>query len=157
MHAKVEAHLIRSGAHFKIRRHSDFEKTIKSPYDFAKCLNYDIDRITKTLFLKSGKSNYLCVVCPVLAKVDFKVISEKLNLSRLQVASQSELADILNYPPMGVSPFGAPCPVLVEEALLTHQTILVGGGETGVEIELSPDNLVSITTSGTGAFSFHRH
>jgi len=35
MHAKVEEHLTLSKTNFKIRKHSDSEKRIKSPLDFA--------------------------------------------------------------------------------------------------------------------------
>lgn len=157
MHAKVEEHLTLSKTNFKIRKHSDSEKRIKSPLDFAQFLDYDIGRITKTLFLKSGQLNFLCVVCPVLDKVNFKAIAKKLSLSRLQVASKPELTTLLNYPPMGVSPLGTPCPVLIEEKLLLHTTVLIGGGETGVEIEISPQSLVSITSSTTGAFCLPSH
>ena len=36
-------------------------------------------------------------------------------------------------------------PLIVDESLLSHSTMLVGGGNIGVDIELDPRDLVRIT------------
>ncbi len=152
MHFRVKKHLVDSGIRFKIRKHSESNKTIESPLDFSTYLGFHIDRITKTLFLRSGQSTYICLVCSVLAKAKLKVIAEELSISRLQFATKEELATVLDYPPLGVSPLGASCAIAVDRNLLSHSSILVGGGTAGVEIEISPQDLVTITSATTGLF-----
>lgn len=152
MHFRIKKHLIDSAIDFKIRKHSESIKAIKSPIDFSEFLHYEVSRITKTLFLRSGQSTYLCLVCSALAKINLKAVADELSISRLQFATKAELASMLDYPPMGVSPIGTPCTILVDKNLLSHDSILVGGGEAGVEIELSPRDLVSITNATTGSF-----
>lgn len=72
----------------------------------------------------------------------------------MEVASPEALNSSLGYPRNGVSPLGAPAdiPVLLDEAVLNYPTVLVGGGATGIEIELSPKDLVQMTSATTGTF-----
>jgi len=58
------------------------------------------------------------------------------------------LAEQLGYPPNGVSPIGAgELPVLMDEQVFAHQTITVGGGEAGVEVEVDPQALANMSAA----------
>ena len=48
--------------------------------------------------------------------------------------------------PKGVSPLGlGQIPLIVDESLFSHGTMLVGGGAIGVDIELDPRDLARVT------------
>lgn len=147
LHPAVSSHLERQKLSFTERRHADYKVPIKSPDDFARALGYPIERITKSLFLTANSGARAIALCSINKKVQFGVIAKALDSSRLQIASKDELKDILGYPPTGVSPFGVPCPIFVDSGIMSFETILVGGGEVGVEIELPPDRLVQATSA----------
>lgn len=79
--------------------------------------------------------------------MQFGLIAGSLQCGRLQIASKNDLSGILGYPPKGVSPFGVSCPVYVDRGIMAFETILVGGGEAGVEIEITPEVLVKATAA----------
>lgn len=146
-HVNVLRSVDESGVNYTIHDHASFDTPIKSPQDFAGALGYPLRRITKTVFLrsKSAEERFAAVVCGMDRKLDFTAISEALQPpARMEVARAEELDRIASYPAHGVSPLGLPAgvDVLVDEALLGEETILVGGGTVGVELELSPADLV---------------
>ncbi|KZE43293.1 hypothetical protein AVW09_00695 [Microbacterium sp. T32] len=80
-------------------------------------------------------------------KLDFAAASEAAGVGRLEVGKPEELAEVLGYPRNGVSPLGIPgeVPVLIDAELHNFPTILIGGGATGIEIEIAPDTLAHLT------------
>ncbi len=143
MHPRVQGALVTSGANYQVRVHADCPHPIRSPQDFARCLGYELGRITKTLFCRSSRRDkYALVVAPMTAKVDFTIVAEALECSRVEVADKMELDSMLAYPPQGVSPLGVTHPVFIDESLMAHATVLIGSGTPGVEIELEPAVLV---------------
>lgn len=117
--------------------------------DFALYLGYDLARITKTLFCRSTRRDHFAlVVAPMPSKVDFASIAAALGCPRMEVADKAELEARLGYPPHGVSPLGAEgFPVFLDASLLAHETILVGSGMTGIELEIEPAALARVTSA----------
>ncbi len=147
MHAKVANALTGISAPFHVHRHASFGKPITSPQDFAEAVGYPLHRITKTLFVRCrGADTRAMVVCPMGRRVDFAAVAAALGCKKVEVAPLEELRDKIGYPPNGVSPFGLNgTAVLMDEGLLEQPTILVGAGEEGVEIEISPQDLRGLT------------
>lgn len=130
---------------YEVRRHDDHATPIHGPQDFADALGYDISRITKSLFLRARDgSRHAMVVCAADRRVDLRAVAQALGCGRMEVAPVEELAALVGYPPQGVSPFGLRdgISVLVDENLAGGPTVLVGGGDTGVEIEVAVDALL---------------
>ena len=149
MHPRVLQTLLAGGADYRVRNHADCTVPIRSPQDFAAWLGYELGRITKTLFCRSvQRDKYALVVAPMTAKVDFKIIANALERTRVEVAGREELESKLNYPPNGVSPLGNNgYPVFVAENLMTYPTVLVGSGSLGIEIEIDPATLVRLCSA----------
>lgn len=149
MNPNVQQILSQNNIPFTVRKHADCPTPIKSPHDFAACLGYDLSRISKTLFVHSSDDQvFLLVVAPMGSKINFAALAAAYNCSRIEVASPSELAKRVGYPPNGVSPLGVPgIPVAIDASLLAHPTILIGGGVTGVEVELSPGDLANVVNA----------
>lgn len=157
MHERVAAALDASGCAYTVRYHSDIMTPIKSPAEFAAALGLTQDRITKTLFLseRSAERRHILLCCPSTARVDFRAVSAASGYGRVEVANPDELNAVLGYPRNGVSPLGVPSaiPVLVDDSLLLHPSVLIGAGEVEVEIELVPDDLVKVAQAMTGTFA----
>lgn len=147
MHDRIEKILDESGASYRVRYHKDFPTPIQSPQDFANALGYEISRITKTLLLQAKDQEKFClVVISSNKRVNLAKVAEMMECKRMQMVDQETLLRVLDYPPAGVSPIGAGAmTVLMDEGLMKFETVLVGAGEVGVEIEISPQALQFIT------------
>jgi len=148
MHPKVSKVLIENGITYREVRHDSFSFSITSPMDFANALGYSLDRITKSVFLRSkSKDKYVMAVCSMSQKLNFAQLATLAGVAKLEVAEKQELAEKVGYPINGVCPIGLSpgIPVFIDDALLAFPTVLVGSGEAAVEIELSPADLVEIS------------
>lgn len=149
---QVEARLTKSAIDFLVHDHDDVAscRPIDSPADFAAHLGYALTRITKTVIVKKQRAAapYVAVVAPMTERIDFTKLSRVLGF-RAEVASAAELEDATSYPKFGVSPVGLSpdLRVIISKSVMGSPTILVGGGCVGLEIELTPDDLVR-TTAG---------
>lgn len=155
MHARVAEILKSNSIEFRIHRHADYDRKINSPQDFADALGYDLCRITKTLYVRCKSSDvHAVIVCPMGRKADMRGVAAELGCSKVQIAPSSELQDELGYPSGSVSPVGiGEMPVFMDESLFSMPTILIGAGENGVELELSPFSLRDLTAAFTLALA----
>jgi Cys-tRNA(Pro)/Cys-tRNA(Cys) deacylase len=147
---RVQHHIQSLKLSCTIRYHEDFPAGIRTPADFADALGYQLARITKSVFCHSqSKASYALLVGPIDKHIDFKRASQALDVGRLEVASSRELEHMIGYPRLGVSPFGldSAISVVVARELLGYESVLVGAGVVGVEIEVSPFELVHATNA----------
>ena len=148
LHPRVRRHLDEAGVPHLVHDHADLPGPISSASDFATALGYPVHRIMKTLICQERSTGRLiAVTCPVHVRVDFKRVAAELGCSRIEVASTAQLESATGYPRLGVSPLGLDPSITVAIArhTLTDDTILVGGGAAGIEVELAPRDLQRIT------------
>ena len=147
MHPKVEAKLKGKHVYYTVHRHASFAVPIRNPQDFANALGYDLARITKTLFIKGDElGKHGMVVCSTNKKVDFALLAREMRCKRVQVAKLAELQQEVGFPPTGVSPLGVEeLPIFLDEGLFSFESVLIGAGEVGVEIEVTPIDLKFLT------------
>jgi Cys-tRNA(Pro)/Cys-tRNA(Cys) deacylase len=128
-------------------KHADFPQPIETPADFARQLGYALPRITKTLLVRStDQPRFALVVAPMGFRVNFQLLAQAMSAKRVEVAPALELQVHVGYPRNGVSPLGVDnMPIFMDHSLLEFDTILVGSGEMGEEIELAPRDLLSLT------------
>ena len=147
---RVQRHIQSLKISCTIRYHRDSPTDIRTPADFADALGYQLARVTKSVFCRSqSKASYAVLVGPIDKRIDFKQASQALRAGRLEVASPQELEQIIGYPRHGVSPFGldSAISVVVARELLSYESVLVGAGALGVEIEVSPLELIHATNA----------
>lgn len=149
MHDRIRKLLDESRSPYQVHVHQDLLVPIRSPHDFAQALGYELRRITKTLLLETKDREQRClVIASNDQRVDLHQIAAQLGCKRLQMADSKVLLELLDYPPNGVSPIGVGAiPVFMDESLMAFPTILIGAGEAGVEIELSPQALQAMTNA----------
>lgn len=144
LHNRVRSAVDELGLQVIVHDHDTFELPIDSPSALSEILGFPLERITKSVLLQQQSGDGLVLaVCPVSRRIDIKSISRQLGLRRLEVADTDSLSDNLGYQRLGVSPLGLPpdIAVVIDESLLTYPTIVVGGGNIGIEVELSPGDL----------------
>lgn len=151
MHINVKKVLIENNIPHREIRHDSFNFPINSPMDFALALKFDLNRITKSVFLRSkAKEKYIMAVCSIDKKLNLPQLALLAQVNKLEVADKHDLASLVGYPPNGVCCIGIPGNIetFIDESLNALPSILIGSGEPGVEIEISPANL-AISSNAT--------
>ena len=152
VHPKIAEQLKQDGVKYEIREHTAFRVPIRSPADFGCALGYTIERITKSLLFR-GRSieEFVLAVCSANKKLDLAATAALLNCGHLELATAPQLFSVTGYPPTGVSPLGLEgIRVIIDEGLLAYETILIGGGAIGVEVEMEPTVLVTCVRGMVG-------
>lgn len=150
MHPRIQNLLTEKHISYTEHLHKSFNREIKSPSDFADALQYSQARITKSVFLRSKPDRaFAMVVCSSNARMNFYAVKELMHSEKIEVASLDDLKSIIGYPPTGVSPIAIPnhVPVFIDNALQDFESVLIGSGSVGVEIEISPKDLILLTNA----------
>lgn len=163
MPANLDDLLLRLGSRARLVRHADLPGKIDSARQFAEAVGCRAERVAKTLILCAQRQRapvaapyplHAAVVLAVTDVADLDVVAASLSGHRPRLASRGELRHLLGTLPGAVSPFwtGA-IPVYVDVKLLALDTVFVGGGERGIDIEIAPRDLVEATNATVGPYS----
>ncbi len=114
----------------------------------APVLGITAQRVLKTLVARVD-ARLVVAVLPVTDTLDLKALAVAGAGKRARLADRDDAERVTGYVAGGISPLGQRrgLPTYVEQTTLRHPTVLVSGGRRGLDLELSPDDLVR----GTGA------
>ena len=112
----------------------------------ATALGVDPRRVHKTLCVLVDGSPAVAVV-PVTARVDLKAIAAALGGKRAAMADPVDAQRWTGYVVGGISPVGQKrrLPTVLDESADAYDTVLVSGGRRGLDLELSPVDLLAAT------------
>ena len=119
--------------------------------EIAAILNEDPAKVFKTL-VTQGKSNaYYVFVVPVKEELDLKKAAKAAGEKSIDMIKQKELLPLTGYVHGGCSPIGMKkqFKTFIHETAPTYEKIYVSAGRVGAQIEISPDDLISVTRSVT--------
>ena len=116
----------------------------------------DIDRIYKTLVLSGDKSGYIVACIPGAAELNLKALARVSGNKRVEMIPMKDLEKITGYIRGGCSPVGMKksLPTFLDTDAENYETIVISGGRRGVQIEVSPEDLIKICRGITGEISF---
>jgi Cys-tRNA(Pro)/Cys-tRNA(Cys) deacylase len=111
----------------------------------AEVLGVDPHRVFKTLLAMADASPVVAVV-PVSGHLSMKALARARGAKRAEMASPAEAERLTGYVVGGISPFGQRrrLPVVVDRTVLEHATVLVSGGRRGLQVEVSPEDLIRL-------------
>src|SRR5215213_3183517 len=111
--------------------------------DAAAALGVGPDRVCKTLAALVDDRMVLAVV-PVDRELDLKALADACAGRRAVIAEPADAERATGYVVGGISPLGSrrPLPVVVDRSILAHATVYVSAGRRGVQVELTPEDLV---------------
>lgn len=110
----------------------------------ADVLGVDHGSMFKTLVLKGDKTGYLVCCIPVDEELDLKKAAKAAGDKKVEMLPMKDLLSVTGYIRGGCSPIGMKkrFPTYLDSSAFLYETITVSGGQRGVQIILSPKDLV---------------
>jgi Cys-tRNA(Pro)/Cys-tRNA(Cys) deacylase len=114
-------------------------------------LGLDPDRVYKTLVV-SADGRLVVAVVPVSGRLDLKALARAAGATRAEMADVRDAERATGYVAGGISPFGQKRrhDTVVDETVELWETVFVSGGRRGLDVELAPADLVSVTGAVLG-------
>jgi Cys-tRNA(Pro)/Cys-tRNA(Cys) deacylase len=128
-----------AGVAFELREYDHDPAAGSYALEAAEALGLDPDTVFKTLVVDRDGTLTACLV-PSGFQLDTRALGKRVSL-----APPDRAETVTGYVTGGISPFGQrrPLPTLVDETVEILDTVWVSGGRRGLEIGLTPDDLVA--------------
>ncbi|MFY1612588.1 Cys-tRNA(Pro) deacylase [Macellibacteroides fermentans] len=110
----------------------------------AEQLGEDVNQVFKTLVLKGDKTGFFVCVIPGQEEVDLKLAAKVSGNKNCDMIPMKELLPTTGYIRGACSPVGMKklFPTFIHETCLNYQHIYVSAGQRGLQIKLSPSDLI---------------
>ncbi|MBQ2609836.1 MAG: Cys-tRNA(Pro) deacylase [Butyrivibrio sp.] len=114
--------------------------------EIAGILGEDTSRVFKTLVTRGKTGQYYVFVVPVEAELDLKKAAKAAGEKSVEMIKQKELLPLTGYIHGGCSPIGMKkaFPTFIHQTAQDGEKIFVSAGKVGCQIELAPDDLMSV-------------
>lgn len=119
----------------------------------AEKLNIDPAQIFKTLVVKLDSGKLAVGIVPVTGSLNLKNIAKALGAKKAAMAPADEVQRSSGYVLGGVSPLGQKkrLPTVLDASAAEFAEIHVSAGKRGLEIALSPNDLLALTAGQLAA------
>ena len=123
----------------------EFDENDLAAQHVADSLGQDIARVFKTLVLHGDRSGHLVCVVPGDMEVDLKALAKASGNKKVEMIAMKDLLAVTGYIRGGCSPIGMKkrFPTYFHSTASDFETIYVSAGVRGLQIEISPDDLIS--------------
>lgn len=120
----------------------------------AAALGVDPGKLFKTLVAMVDQAPVLALI-PVDRHLSLKALARAAGGKRAVMASPADAERLSGYVVGGISPFGQTrrLPVFVDSAVASHDLVLVSAGQRGLQVELTPSDLISILAARTASLT----
>ncbi|PSL04206.1 transcriptional regulator [Haloactinopolyspora alba] len=120
----------------------------------ARALGVVPARVFKTLLAEIDDA-FVVAVVPVSGSLDLKALARAASGKRAVMAATSRAERATGYVVGGISPFGQrkKLPTVVDESVFDHETVYVSAGRRGLDLEITPSNLVRTTEAKTATIA----
>jgi len=116
--------------------------------EVAAALGVPAERVFKTLVTEVDGALTVAVV-PVTGDLDLKALAAAAGGKRAALADRAVAERTTGYVRGGISPLGQRkrLPTVIDATAADHETIYVSAGRRGLQVELSPHDLVRLTSA----------
>lgn len=114
----------------------------------VEALGLPADQVLKTL-LAEVDGTVIVAVVPVTTSLDLKALAAAVGGKRATMADPTTAQRATGYVVGGISPLGQRTkhPTVVDRSVTDHDTVYVSGGRRGLDVGLSPQDLVRMTAA----------
>jgi len=121
----------------------------------AKKCGQDPEQVFKTLVTEGNDGNHYVFVIPVAERLNLKACAKAAGVKSVAMIPQKTLLPLTGYIHGGCSPVGMkkPFETFFDETIVLFDTVMVSAGKVGMQMEVRPDDLLSITNGKTAALT----
>ena len=135
----------------------EFDENDLAAQHVAESLGQPIERVFKTLVLHGDRTGYLVCVIPGDGEVDLKALAKVSGNKKVEMIPMKDLLAVTGYIRGGCSPVGMKksFPTFFHSTAMNFETIYVSAGVRGLQLEVSPKDLVAYvrgTTADVASF-----
>ena len=130
-------------------------KTVYTAFDLAKTLKEKLNRISKTLLIKTDKG-YVIVILPADRMVDFGKLKKLLGAKKIEIAKEKVMKDLFKIKPGTITPFAKlhkKVPLYIDKAIIRAKDVLVSAGSYTDSLRLKVKDLLKAEEHTKGDFS----
>ena len=122
----------------------EFDENDLAAQHVADSLGQDIARVFKTLVLHGDKTGHIVCVIPGNGEVDLKALAKVSGNKKVEMIAMKDLLAVTGYIRGGCSPIGMKkrFPTYFHDTALSFDTIYVSAGVRGLQVEISPADLI---------------
>ena len=144
---KTNVMRVLDGKKIPYESHSYEPDATMSGAEIAGILGEDTGKVFKTLVTQGKSGAYYVFVVPVEAELDLKKAAKAAGEKAVSMIKQKELLPLTGYVHGGCSPIGMKkqFPTFVHETAAGFEKMFVSAGKVGFQIELAPEDLISVT------------
>lgn len=115
--------------------------------DVARTLNEDERMVFKTLVTETNKGEHFVFIVPVAMELDLKKAAKAAGAKKVDMLKQRDLLPLTGYVHGGCSPIGMKTKLktFIDASAINQEYIYVSGGKVGLQIKLSPEDLIELT------------
>ncbi|GHB64285.1 Cys-tRNA(Pro)/Cys-tRNA(Cys) deacylase [Psychrosphaera saromensis] len=119
----------------------------------ASKLNLPEQQVFKTLVVSTEKQQLVVAIIPVAAKLNLKSVAKLISCKKIVMAEPAVVERSSGYILGGVSPFGQKkrLVTVIDNSALQHNNIYVSAGQRGLEIEINPEQLITLLKAKTAS------
>ena len=119
----------------------------KDGVSIADMLEQSYDMSFKTLVTVGKSGKYYVFAIPVDKEVNMKKAAKEVGEKNIEMVHVKDINAVTGYIRGGCTPIGMKknYPTVINESAKEHEKIIVSGGRLGLQIILTPDDLVKVT------------
>jgi len=142
--------LERAGIAFRLHEYIYDPKAERIGLQAAAALGVEPGRLFKTLMVQIGAA-VVCALVPSDRQLNLKRLADAAGVKSAALLAGAAAERLSGYHVGGISPLGQRrrCACYLDASALAHATVLVNGGRRGLQIELTPGDLVRILEATT--------
>ena len=118
----------------------------------AQFLGVTAELVYKTIVVsREGKGKPVLALVPGTSEVDLKLLAKALGDKKLHLPTEKEAEKITGLQAGGISPLALlnrGFHVVLDATAQAHPQIYISGGQRGLNIQISPSDLVGLTNAG---------
>ena len=137
----------REGIHYQLHEYEHKAGVDSYGLEAAEKLGQNPERVFKTLVVQLDTDKLAVGIVPVCRTLNLKQIAKKLGAKKAEMANRVAVERSTGYIMGGVSPLAQKksLPTVIDQSATQFETIYVSAGRRGLEIELSPEDLMQLT------------